>query len=137
MATPDPAGGASTERLRDAVAARISAIGLRPVAREIALDPKAVTKFLAGARPRAATRQKLVRWYIQVVAAQAGSTDTFAAAAAIEVLLRDLAPDQHPAGFAELLESVAQVYSRRNTPLPAWLSVLATPTAAVELEPHD
>ena len=136
MATPDPAGGVSTERLRDAVATRIGAVGLRPVARELTLDPKAVTKFLAGARPRAATRQKLVRWYVQVVAAQAEATDTFAAAAAIEVLLRDLAPEQHLAGFAELLESVAQVYSRRNTPLPAWLSVLAAPPA-VELEPHD
>jgi hypothetical protein len=127
MATPDPAGGVSTERLRDAVATRVGAIGLRPVARELSLDPKAVTKFLAGARPRATTRQKLVRWYVQVVAAQAGATDTIAATAAIEVLLRDLAPDQHPAAFAELLELLAAVYNRRNTPSPAWLSVLAAP----------
>jgi hypothetical protein len=121
MATPDPAGGVSTERLRDAVATRIGAVGLRPVARELTLDPKAVTKFLGGARPRAATRQKLVRWYVQLVAAQAGATDAFAAAAAIEVLVRDLAPDQHPAASAELLQLLAQVYKRRDTPLPAWL----------------
>lgn len=121
---PSRAEAVSVEQLRQMLAARVQVEGLRPVARDIVLDPKAITKLINGAEPRSSTRQKLTRWYLRQVAAGHGSTDPESASTALSVLLRDLPPSARTDGFRKALAAFREIYVDATIPLPEWLAHL-------------
>lgn len=121
---PSRAEAVSVERLRQMLAACVQVEGLRPVARDIGLDPKAITKLINGAEPRTSTRQKLTRWYLRQIAAGYGSTDPESANTALGVLLRDLPPSARAGGFQRAVAAFREIYVDATIPLPEWLSHL-------------
>jgi hypothetical protein len=116
--------GAVLARIRAAVATEVDAVGLRPVARQVGMDPRGITKFLDGAHPRAQTRQKLERWYVQRVASGGGAAHPSAALSALRVLVQGLAPADREAAIQATAECLAEVYRRSEVPLPDWLEAL-------------
>jgi hypothetical protein len=114
-------GSVSLVRLRAAVEGRVAARGLRPVARELAMDPRAVTGFLAGAQPRASTRQRLVRQYVRWVAEQERPGDDDAELAALEILLRGLPSSEKDQAWREAVDAVQGIYVRRGLDVPRWI----------------
>lgn len=124
-----PARGEATSvaQLRAAVATAVDALGLRPVAREVGMDPRGITKLLKGAHPRPQTRQKLERWYVQRLASGGGAVGPEAARAALRVLVQDLAPSHREAAIQATVERLVEVYRRVESPLPRWLEALRQP----------
>jgi hypothetical protein len=51
--------------LRDAVRRRVEQTSIRVVAEEIGMSPSGLHILLRGSRPHPATREKLVRWYVE------------------------------------------------------------------------
>ncbi len=121
---PARGDGTPLARLRAAVATEVAALGLRPVAREIGIDPKSVTDFVNGAAPRSTTRQKLERWYVQRLASGGGAVDVEAARAALQVLVQDLAPAYREEAVRAAADLWVEVYRRFEAPLPGWLEAL-------------
>jgi hypothetical protein len=113
------------ERLRQVVAAHVESTGLRPVAREIGIDPKAVTKFLNGSTPRPQTRVKLERWYVLQVANSAASVERDEAEAALKILMGGLSPAQRTGVLPDAVIFFRQLYVRHGTPVPTWLAELS------------
>jgi hypothetical protein len=112
--------GPSVEELRAAVAVRVDRVGLRPVAREIGLDPKAVVKFLRGSHPRPPTRQKLERWLTERVAPGTEPSSS-TVSAALNVLLQGVPPEARADAGLELSACLSAIYAKSKAPLPSWL----------------
>jgi hypothetical protein len=55
----------SLRTLRDAVRRRVEQTSIRAVAEEIGMSPSGLHVLLRGSRPHGATREKLVRWYVE------------------------------------------------------------------------
>lgn len=119
---PVRAEAISVERLRRMLAARVQVEGLRPVARDIGLDPKAITKLINGAEPRTSTRQKLTCWYLRQIATGHGSTDPESANTVLGVLLWDLPPSARAGGFQKALAAFREIYVDAKIPFPEWLT---------------
>ena len=121
----DPAADLrSLEVLLAAVAARVDALGLRPVSREIGLDAKSVTRLLAGAAPRRSTRQKLERWYIRVVPSGSGEPTPDDVMAALRVLTQSLAPHDRAVAARAILDALTQFCRGGGCAAPAWMGVI-------------
>jgi hypothetical protein len=114
----------SLEVLLAAVAARIDALGLRPVSREIGLDPKSVTKLLAGTVPRPSTHQKLERWYIRAVPSGSGEPTPDDVMVALRVLTQSLAPHDRPVAERVILKALVQLCRRNGYATPGWLGAV-------------
>jgi len=116
------------ERLRGALAARVESSGLRPVAREVGMDPRGITKLLQGARPRQSTLQKLERWYVRRIAEADNPTGVEDARAALAVLMYDVPPAARPQAVRETSAFLEVLYKRMRVPIPTWLSDLRATT---------
>lgn len=116
--------GVSVARLRQALATRVEAEGLRPVARDVGLDPKSVIQIIEGAAPRASTRQKLLRWYVRQMAVGHGTTETSSARAALEVLLQDFPPALRTGALSQAVAAFRRIYEGAELPSPDWVRVL-------------
>jgi hypothetical protein len=104
------------------VATRVDTEGLRPVARAIGLDPAAILKFLRGSKPRASTRQKLERWYVEARIPDVLSPD--AARAALDILVQDLPPGDREQALKEAIKAFRAIYQRAKAPQPGWITEL-------------
>ena len=118
------AEGVSVPRLRQALAMRVEAEGLRPVARDVGLDPKSVTQIIEGAEPRASTRQKLLRWYVRQMALGQGATEAGSARAALEVLLHDVPPPLRDKVLPQAVSAFRRIYEGVELPAPDWIREL-------------
>jgi hypothetical protein len=105
--------------LRAAVRAGVDAAGLRPVARELRLDPKSVKQLINGAEPRTSTRTRLVQWYLYRGDELVSAVDL--ARAAADVLLRDLPDAEWAPATHELVSTVRRIYERIDA-VPRWLT---------------
>lgn len=127
-----PADLPSLQVVLDAVSARIGAVGLRPVAREIGLDPKSVVQLLEGSQPRRSTTRKLEQWYSRVRAEGAAPTDVDAARAAVQILTRDLREPARTTAAAVLVGALDGFYESAGLPVPEWLVSLRAMTSPID-----
>ncbi|MBW3572945.1 MAG: hypothetical protein KY467_17760 [Gemmatimonadetes bacterium] len=123
MNSSDPRS-ASTRHLRETAAARVENTSLRSVAREIGMSPTGLKKFLQGTAPYSPTLRRLRSWYVQYAAVQSGNVGLEDAAAALNVLVHDLAPDPRRDTAGCLLECVGRGYDQSGKARPAWMSEL-------------
>jgi hypothetical protein len=107
--------------MRAAVGASVEIIGLRPVARELRLDPKSVKQFINGAEPRKPTRARLVQWYLSRGGELVSSVEL--ATAAVDVLLRDVQPADLAGASRALVAAVRRIYEGAGA-VPGWLADL-------------
>ncbi|MGQ0813066.1 MAG: hypothetical protein ACT4O1_01190 [Gemmatimonadota bacterium] len=114
--------GVSLGDLRDVVAARVEAESLRSVARNVGMSPSGLQKFIDGASPYSATRQRLERWYVRETAAYRANVSEESALAALSILVRDLPSKQRAHARARVLEALEQSYPQNRR--PAWLRKL-------------
>ena len=109
--------------LRDAVAREVVRTSLRRVGAAIGLSPNALRNFLAGARPRAATRAKIERWFSVQRQGRGPNLASFIR------LLGDVTADLSPNETESLAQDVAtflvHAYERRRLPPPRWVRDLA------------
>jgi hypothetical protein len=122
---PAPSGSPRIEPIRQFVAARAAARSVNGVAHEIGLTARGLQKFLDGAEPRAATRQKLERWYVRARVEAGGETDADMARAALGVLLHDLPPGRRDAALLRIVKFWEKEYDEAGVPRPGWLVALA------------
>jgi|SRR5688500_2695886 len=128
MNSSDPRS-ATTKHLRETAAARVENTSLRSVAREIGMSPTGLKKFLQGTAPYSPTLRRLRSWYVQYAALQAGAVGPEDAAAALSVLVHDLAPEARTATAGCLAECLARGYEQSGRASPAWLVALRAPRA--------
>jgi hypothetical protein len=112
---PGRSDGVPIRLLRAAVEARVAATSRRQVAAEVGLSPRGLLKFLEGARPHPATRDKLENWYADY-RRQAGSEPT--AAEALSVLLAGFPPGQRADAFQEARAFFHALYARNGLTPP-------------------
>jgi hypothetical protein len=93
---------------------------LRPVARELSLDPKSLLGFLEGAKPRVSTRTRLNQWYLARIVSKEVVFDVADLRIALKVLLQEVPPDRLERAAVELVDALQTVY-RRTGSTPAWL----------------
>jgi len=118
---PEAGAAVSVDQLRATVARCVQAEGLRPVARELELDPRAVKDFISGSQPRASTRQRMERWYVRLEANRGGPIGPETAAAAIAILLSDVPPQHRERARQAALEKIRDMYSELGLPIPGWI----------------
>ena len=111
-------------QLRALAARRVSAEGLRPVARAIGLHPSSVLSFIEGATPRESTRRKLTAWYVREMAAGNDAPDAATVRAAIEILLYSVPPPRLEGAVRDLVSRLAEIHSNQGGACPIWLQVL-------------
>ncbi|MGQ0560631.1 MAG: hypothetical protein ACT443_02005 [Gemmatimonadota bacterium] len=109
--------------LRDVVAARVEAESLRRVARQVGMSPSGLQKFLDGASPYSATRQRLERWYVRETATYRAAVSEDSALAALAILIRDLPASERPHALSILLTAIEDAY-REQKRRPPWLRAL-------------
>lgn len=110
--------------LRGVVAARLSTMSLRGVARDVGMSPSGLQKFVDGAVPYPPTRQKLERWYVRETARGGDAPTPGVALAALDVLVGELAgPRRHPAARA-LVALLGTTYREEGGAVPGWLEEL-------------
>ena len=112
------------KHLRETAAARVENTSLRSVAREIGMSPTGLKKFLLGTAPYSPTLRRLRNWYVQYASVQTGEVEAHDAAAALGVLVHDLAPDPRRETAACLIDCVARGYEASGKPHPAWVGEL-------------
>lgn len=112
----DPAG-VPLKRVREMLALRAEETSLRQVAREVGMSPSGLQKLLDGSHPYSATSRKLSRWYVRESSRYGGELSAGSAAAALSVLLQDLAPSARDTGMRRLLDLLAELYPSP----PEWL----------------
>lgn len=110
--------GIPEARLRAAVALHVRRSSRRRVAAEIGLSPRGVWKFLEGSKPHPKTRQKLERWYREVVAASRTGQDGLSPAEALHVLVGGISPGHYSEALALLVDFVTGLYTRFHASLP-------------------
>lgn len=118
------AEGPAIETMRDAVADRIRSTSLRSVAREIGMSAAGLKKFLDGAAPYTPTVRRLRIWYVQHAAGRGGEVLAAEAAAALNLLLFDLAPEPRRTAAAVVLDAMAAGYADSGKDVPPWLDDL-------------
>lgn len=116
----------SLDQLRATVARCVQAEGLRPVSRELELDPRAVKDFIFGSQPRASTRQRMERWYVRLEADRGGPVSPETATAAIAILLTDVPPQHRERARQAALDKIRVLYSELGLPIPKWLGAVST-----------
>jgi hypothetical protein len=114
-------GGASVERMREALAARVAATSLRQVAREVGMSPSGLQNVLDGADSYSRTRRKLERWYVRETARYRGALDPHAASAALHLLTRDLPPGRRRPTIERIIDALEEAYTAAGRPAPPWL----------------
>lgn len=115
-------GGASLERMRDALASRIEATSLRQVAREVGMSPTGLQNVLAGADSYSRTRRKLERWYVRETARHGGTLDAHSVSAALHLLTRDLPPAGRRPAVDRLVDELEAAYTAAGRSTPPWLA---------------
>jgi len=106
--------------IRAALREAVQRDGLRAVSRAVPVDSSNLLKLLDGSNPRAPTRQKLTRWYLER-AATPGGADGEAARAALAVLTASLRGEHQDEAVHALKEALRGVHARRGLPEPGWL----------------
>jgi hypothetical protein len=112
------------KHLREMAAARVENTSLRSVAREIGMSPTGLKKFLMGTAPYSPTLRRLRNWYVHYAAQSVGDVESEDAAAALAVLVHDLAPDPRQQTAGCLIDCVARGYDQSGKPRPAWVAEL-------------
>jgi hypothetical protein len=112
------------DALRQAAAARTRSSSLRAVARQIGMSAPGLQAFLDGRSPYAATLRKLTAWYVRENAKVGSDTSTETAAAALEIITRDLPDSDIGRAIADLVEALEQLYDRSSGARPTWLRLL-------------
>lgn len=121
-------GGASLERVREVLAARVDATSLRQVAREVGMSPSGLQNVLAGADSYSRTRRKLERWYVRETARFEAPLDPHAISAALHLLTRDLPPGRRRPTVERVIDALEEAYTAAGRPAPPWLrEVRASP----------
>lgn len=137
-ARPD---GPTVENMRDAVAGRVRNNSLRSVAREIGMSAAGLMKFLGGSAPYTPTMRRLRIWYVRHAAVKTGEVLPDDAAAALDVLLFDLAPEPRRQAAARVIDAMAEGYAESGKDTPGWVEDLralyAKEEAPPEPEPDD
>lgn len=118
------AEGPTIDNMRDAVADRVRSNSLRSVAREIGMSAAGLMKFLAGSAPYTPTMRRLRVWYVRYAAIKTGAVQPADAAAALNVLLFDLAPEPRQKAAARVIDATAEGYIDSGKEVPAWVEEL-------------
>jgi hypothetical protein len=113
--------------LRQALQRRVDAAGLRPIARQLQLDPSSVLNLLRGGTPRSATRQRLLKWYYRLVREGHEELDKELATEAAAALLSGLPAGTLEEAAAAFIVGLRRIYSERGQPIPGWLEELRIP----------
>lgn len=130
------ADGPTVENMRNAVADRVRSNSLRSVAREIGMSAAGLMKFLAGSAPYTPTLRRLRIWYVRHAATRTGEVQPGDAAAALRVLLFDLAPEPRRRAAARVIEVMAEGYDESGRETPPWIEDLRAQYAEPEAEPE-
>lgn len=88
---------------------------------EIGLSPAGLLKFLNGAVPRPSTRKKLLTWYTGQPPVQ-GEPELATAEPLFARLVPGLTDEDRQRLLRSLAGRVADVYRRRGTPPPRWVT---------------
>lgn len=116
------AANPSVEHLRDTAAARVENTSLRSVAREIGMSPTGLKKFLLGTAPYSPTLRRLRNWYVEVQSKEPGAVTTLeGAAAAVNLLVRDLPEREQREVVAGIVEAITDGYIAAAKQGPLWL----------------
>lgn len=111
-------------RMRQVVAEHVDNTSLRRVARQLGMSPAGLRQFLDGAAPYTPTLRRLRRWYPRHAARAAGNVDPGDAAAALTLLLHELAPAPRGQVAARILETLARAYEASGKTRPEWIEEL-------------
>lgn len=76
--------------------------------------------FLDGSAPRAQTRQKLLKWYVEQ-ATRAGTVDRMAVEAAFVLLLTAVPHNKRTRVAERIWECLAEAYQEAGEDVPEWL----------------
>lgn len=114
---------ASVRTIREAAAAAILETSLRQVARDADLSAPVLSAFLAGAEPRDPTLRKLREWYFSEAATRGGPS-LASAKAAVDLLTIGLGRQERRMCVLGILTILHEKWTRRGTPVPAWLAGL-------------
>lgn len=117
--------GVPLDQLRAVIAARLAAVSLRSVAREVGMSPSGLQKFVDGSVPYLPTRQKLERWYVSEAARGEAEMSADVALAALGVLVCDLPPGRRRRAVRRLAAELRAAYDAEEGPPPPWLDELA------------
>jgi hypothetical protein len=112
--------------IREALRRAVDRGSLRQVAREVGLSPRGLTLVMEGTgarKERARTLTRLRDWYLLHGAAVVGSSDDVAAAA-FDVILEELDPDDRDDVMEMVLAVVEQKHRRRGRAPPGWIEGL-------------
>lgn len=130
------ANGPTVENMRNAVADRIRSKSLRSVAREIGMSAAGLTKFLGGSAPYTPTLRRLRTWYVRHAAVKTGEVQPADVAAALRVLLFDLAPEPRRKAASRVIEVMADGYAESRRQAPPWMEDLRALYAEDEAAPE-
>ena len=113
----------SDDVLRSALRRGWEAAGasLHTLSGEIGLSPAGLLKFLNGAVPRPSTRKKLLSWYAGQPPVQ-GEPELATAEPLFARLVPGLTDEDRLRLLRALAARVADVYRRRGTPPPRWVT---------------
>lgn len=121
---PMRSGSIPTDRLREAINARLATTSLRGLARDVGMSPSGLQKFLDGAAPYFPTQQKLERWFVRETAACRVDRSLESWLAALMLLVGDLPPARRGPAALELLDRLEAAYRSSPSPPPPWLGEL-------------
>jgi hypothetical protein len=111
------------KKMRQAVIDQVENTSLRNVARQLGMSPAGLRKFMDGGAPYTPTLRRLRKWYPRY-AGGGGNVQAQEAAAALTLLLHEVAPGPRREIAAEILDSLAGAYEQSGKPRPAWIDEL-------------
>jgi hypothetical protein len=114
---------ASLDSIRDTVVRAIERTSLRQTAVDVGLTARGLSRFLAGAPPRASTVRKLREWSVRNAAKNEGaSAET--AAAALALLVEWLPAEQRDDAADALVSELERRAKAGGVAVPRWLASL-------------
>lgn len=117
-ATPEPPIPVSA--IRRALSVVEAASSERAAAEAVGMSQRGLRKFLAGAKPQAATLNKLNRWYFKH-ASRGTFLDAETAEAAINILVSSLPEGERGVLRRQLQDLLREAHERAGTEPPEWL----------------
>lgn len=121
---PVDAHDASLEQMRAAAAGQVANTSLRTTAREIGMSAGGLKKLLNGTTPYAPTMRRLRSWYVRYIATTQPQLDLPTGAAAISLLVRDLADGPGRQAALDALSALARAYEQSGKATPEWVNQL-------------